>query len=429
MALSFAFCLGGLCLNRQAHAQDSSQTTEFKAKPGEGQAAATLSGRADSGPDLRPFLGGIYPEDLAPLLSVKLPVIVFAHAHRIRAYGWVDGGITTVSHASGLVIEAPTANRFSNQLMLNGAWLIIDRSTTQKLSLGFRTDFYVGSDAALLRPLDNFGPGSARWGTDFRQAYLLLHTPFLFKRGIDWAGGRINNPTGYETLMSPYRPLYSESYYWIHYEVGSTALQATLHPAARLDLVLGVVMGYNTAFELRGRAPDYIARAIYRPSGRKERQWLATVYSGPEPASAIKGHIGSWQTLSELQAREVWTPRISQVLQVHYMADTSDPANGRHTSSTQGAFAITSFKFSDKAYLNTRVEWFSDPHGVRVATPGTYSEATVGLNLHPRTYITFRPELRGDFAGQQSFGSTDAQARRHNQLSAAFELTFKAHLF
>ena len=202
-----------------------------------------------------------------------------------------------------------------------------------------------------------------------------------------------------------------------------------MHPAERLDLVLGTVMGYNTSFELRGRAPDYIARAIYRPRGDKDRQWLATVYTGPEPAAATKGHVGTWQTLAELQAREVWTPRIAQVIQVHYMADVGDPAVGHRTSSTQGAFVITSFKLNDKAYVNTRGEWFSDPHGVRIATPGSYGEATLGLSLHPTRWISFRPEVRGDFSGQHSFGSADNSVRHRNELSVAFEMIYKGRLF
>jgi hypothetical protein len=34
-------------------------------------------------------------------------------------------------------------------------------------------------------------------------------------------------------------------------------------------------------------------------------------------------------------------------------------------------------------FVNTREEWFSDPQGVRNETPGTYSEATLGLNVMP----------------------------------------------
>jgi len=145
-------------------------------------------------------------------------------------YGWVDGGFTYASTGYGLLIDATTPNRFGNEFLLNRAWLITERlASKERWSWGFRTDFYAGSDAALLRPLNSFGPQGTHVGTDFRQAYLSLHTPGINDRGVDWAFGRQNVPTGYETLMAPYRPIYSESYFWIKYEVGSTSALATIH--------------------------------------------------------------------------------------------------------------------------------------------------------------------------------------------------------
>ena len=401
------------------------QGTAFK----EG-ATDVITGRDDSGSDRRPFVGPIYPEDLPPLFSDGEAWARWLSKNRVQIYGWLDGGVTTAGNASGLLTAAPVSNRFSNQAMLDAAWLTVERKTTKDLSWGFRGDFYAGSDAALLRPLNGFGPGGPRWGTDFRQAYFSLHTPGVFQGGIDWNFGRINVPDGFETLMGPYRPIYSESYYWITYEVGSTALQATLHPTKRLSVVLGPVMGYNTVFILRGRAPSYVGRVIYTPEGRKAQQWVATVYTGPEPFVANKGHIGSWQTLAELEYRRVWTPRIAQVLQMHYAADASDPGNRKRSSGNKGASVFTGFKLLDTVYLNTRLEWFDDPHGIRIQTltPGTYSEATLGLSFLPKRWIDLRPEIRGDFAGQPSFGPVDARVRHRDQFSFGFELILKAHL-
>ena len=277
------------------------QQTVFKEPAG----SDPSEGRDDSGQDRRPFLGQIYPEDLSPWVKPNTAFGAWFARNHIQAFGWLDGGVTSISHVSGQAVEAPVSNRFSNQAMLDAAWLTLERPTSKSFSWGFRTDFYVGSDAALLRPRESFGPKSTRWGTDFRQAYLSIHIPGSL-RGTDLELGRINVPTGYETLMAPYRPIYSEGYFWIHYEVGSTSVQATLHPSARLDAVAGVVMGYNTIFTLRGSSPSYVGRLIYRPRGEKARQLFATVYTGPQPVSSQPGHVGSWQTISELQYREVW---------------------------------------------------------------------------------------------------------------------------
>lgn len=313
--------------------------------------------------------------------------------------------------------------------MLNAAWLAVQRSTTESLSWGFRGDFYAGSDAALLRSLNHFGPDGSRWGTELRQTYFMLHTPILFPRGVDWAIGRINFPTGMETVLAPYQQLYSRSYFWIHGETSGTAVFATLHANPQLDIVTGSTLGFNTTFILRGRSPSYLARAIYHPTSRRKQQFIATVYSGPEPLAAASGHIGRWQTLAELQTRQAWTDRFSQIFEMNYIADVGDPANGRRNSAAQDASILSAYIFNRKTTLHTRVEWFADPHGSRAAVPGTYGEATAGVNIHPNSWFEFRPEVRGDFSGQRSFGTANSSLRHRNQLSTGFELLFKGRLF
>ena len=387
-----------------------------------------LSGQADSAPDRQPFVSVVFPEALPPLLP-KSGEQDWLHQKRLRLYGWLDGGYTYASTGDGLLTNAPSPNRFGNEFILNGAWLILDRQTLKEgWSWGFRADFYAGSDAALLRPLNSFGPQGTHLGMDFRQAYLSLHTPGINDRGIDWTFGRQNVPIGYETLMGPYGPTYSKSYFWIKYEVGSTSALATIHPVRKVDLIGGVVMGYNTVFTLRGRAPAYLARALYRPNYNKDTQLIATVFTGPQPFAATPGHVGSWQTAAELQARHVWTPHIGQVLQAHYAADVHDPTTSR-VSGTQGAYLLTIFKISPKLFVNTRGEWFSDPQGVRNEMPGTYSEATLGVNLMPRNWIEFRPEIRGDFAGKRSLSASLGGSPRRNQLTVAFDVVLKFDAF
>ena len=396
--------------------------------PSEPKGMGEMTGRDDSGADRKTFTLGIYPEDQRPLLGSG-SVSDWARKHRIRSFGWLDGGFTSVSNASGLVAEAPTPNRFSDQFMLDAAWLVVEKSTTKTFSWGFRVDFYAGSDAALLRSLNHFGPDSKRWGTEFRQAYFKLHTPILFREGIDWTAGKINIPTGVETTLSPYNQLYSRGYFWTHDGSSGTALFATAHTNPQVDVVLGTTMGYNTSFILRGRAPSYLARVLYHPATERKQQFIATVYSGPKPLAAQANHVGTWQTLVELQAREVWTPRFNQAFDVGYFSDPGDPANGRHNSGSRTAFVLTSYELNRIVALHTRLEWFDDPHGSRAAIPGTYGEATVGITVHPKPWFEFRPEIRGDFSGQHSFGEVDSTLRHRNQLSAGVELLLKGRLF
>jgi hypothetical protein len=384
------------------------------------QGMGEMTGRDDSPTDHRPFMADHFPEELDPILRSE---------SGIRVFGWLDGGVSTMSNAAGLVSEAPTPDRFSNQPMLNAAWIAIEKPTTQSFSWGFRTDFFAGSDPALLRSLNHFGPSGPRWGTDFRQAYISLHTPIVFSRGIDWTFGRITFPTGAETVMAPYQALYSRGYFWIHGATSGTAVFSTSHVNSQLDVVAGTTMGYGTTYILRGRAPDYLARILYHPATKLKQQFVATVYAGPKPLATAPGHAGTWQNLFELQAREVWTQRFNQAFQVSYIADQRDPAEAHRSSAAKGAFLLNTYKINRAVSLNSRLEWFDDPHGTRAVIPGVYSDAAAGLTFYPNAWCELRPEIRGDFAGQNSFGASDSGIRRRNQLTAALEVLFKGRVF
>jgi hypothetical protein len=370
-------------------------------------------------------LGSVNPESLTPLFREAATTRWLAE-HHVRAYGWLDGGYSYSSSGDGLLNVAPEPTRFGNEFLLSGAWMIVERPPdTKNWSWGFRSDFYGGSDAALLRPLNNFGPQDKHMGTDFRQLFISAHMPVLSAKGIDLQLGRQNMPLGYETLMAPYRPLYSQTYFWINFQVTATAAVATWHASNSLDLLGGVLIGYNTVFEMRGRAPDYIARATYRPGNSARTAFLGSVFVGPKPAPIAAGHTDSWQTIAEVEARRTWTPRFSQVMQASSSWASKDQTIQGGTSATHGVSSITTFHLYKQIDLNARGEWFYDAHGVHTGVAGHFGEATLGLSIMPARWVTFRPEVRGDFSGQPSFGPVGAANHGRNQLTAAFDVIVK----
>ena len=370
-------------------------------------------------------LGSVNPENLTPSFR-ETATTRWLKEHRVRAYGWLDGGYSYSSSGHGLLNVAPEPTRFGNEFLLNGAWMIVERTIdTKNWSWGFRSDFYGGSDAALLRPINNFGPQGKHMGTDFRQLFISAHMPILSAKGVDLQLGRQNMPLGYETLMAPYRPLYSQTYFWINFQVVATAAVATLHPTNSLDLLCGALIGYNTVFEMRGRAPDYITRITYRPGNSTRTTFLASVFAGPKPAPIAAGHTDSWQTIAEAEARHAWTPRFSQMMQASSSWASKDQGNQGGTSATHGASSIATYHLDKQLDLNLRGEWFYDVHGVHTGVAGQFGETTLGLGIMPAKWITFRPEVRGDFSGQPSFGPVNAAVHSRNQLSAAFDVIFK----
>lgn len=413
------FAILALFLSSALHAQQTADTTLTAALTAPSDTSASTASTPLAGEEDH----HVNPEDLAPLFRATAATSWLAE-HRVRAYGWADGGCTYSSSGHGLLNIAATPNRFGNECQFDEGWITMERPTVKdQLSWGYRVDFYGGQVAALLRPMNNFGPQDTHAGTDFRQVMFTARIPG--KRPWDLQLGRQNMPLGYETLMAPYRPLYSMTYFWIKFQVAATAALATWHPTPSLDILAGSAAGYNTMFELRGRAPDYLSKVTYRPHNSTRTSFFGTVFTGPRPAPTAAGHTYDWQTVLDVDAKHAWNERIKQSIQFNSSWATKDIKNDGNTSATHGANTIAVFRLNRSLDLNTRGEWFYDAHGVRTGTAGHFGEAAMGTTYMPSRWIEFRPEIRGDFAGQPSFGPVGASHLDRNQLTVAGDLIFK----
>lgn len=369
-----------------------------------------------------PQLGPVLPEniELAPN-----PVTRWTTDHNLRFFGWANGGYTGSSTGEGLLEIEPRANRFGDAWLLSQGAVVLERIASSSSSWwGFRSEFYMGADAALLRPLDGFGPTSPKFGTDFRQAYFSFYAPVLTDGGVEVKVGRQYTPLGYETTMAPYRPMYSQAYAWIYSQNGATTgAIATVHVDQKLDVITGVTLGVNSLFDLRGRAPCYIGRGIYRPDSKTKI--IGTAYTGPQPIAAAKGHVGKWQTEVEAQVDRRVNRRLDLVSETNFGWDTRDPANNNQTSSWVGTYGMAIIHTHRWLDVNTRAEWFHDLDGSRTGHPANYSEVTGGINFMPRASVNFRPEVRWDGADRNVFGPTGRPPYQNHQWTYAFETLLK----
>jgi len=291
-------------------------------------------------------------------------------------------------------------------------------------SWGFRSEFYCGADAALLRPLNGFGPDdNPRFGTDLRQLYGSLHVPVPGGGGMDLKVGRVYVPLGYESTMSPYRPLYSAAYLWLYSQTGAaTGGTATWHVTPQLDVIGGVTLGYNTWFELRGDSPSYIARGIYWLTGEKRTRLVGTVYTGSQPIASAKGHVPEWQTVVEGQVVHDWTPRLTTAVEFNAGWDTHESGD---VCEWYGGYLIGIVHLHRQWDLNLRAEGFGDVHGSRTGTSTTYAEFTAGVNYMPRPWLNLRPEVRWDVAADPVFGLSHLPDRERSQWTLAVDCLVK----
>jgi len=375
-------------------------------------------------------LGPVLPEDIR-LTESLIPPNAFTSwgaAHRLRFFGWANGGYTGSSTGDGLLEVEPRANRFGDTWLLNQSAFVLERTLdSEGWSWGFRTEYYMGADAALLHPVNGFGPSDTpRFSTDFRQAYFSLHAPILTAGGVDFKFGRQYVPLGYETTMAPYRPMYSLSYAWIYSQNGATTgATATIHVNPRLDLIGGVTLCVNSLFELRGRAPCYIARGLYWLSSARRTKLVGTFYTGPQPIAAAKGHIGKWQTEVEAQLIHDVNRRLTLVSETNLGWDTRDPANQLHTSKWFGTYGMGIVHIHRLLDVNSRAEWFDDIDASRIGRRANYGEMAVGVNFMPTVSVNFRPEVRWDGADSAVFGPTTASHLQSHQWTYALEMLVK----
>jgi hypothetical protein len=368
-------------------------------------------------------LGPVLPEDI----NVPTNALTdWAASHNLRVFGWANGGYTLSSTGQGLLEVEPRENRFGNTWLLDQAALVLERTLDPDWSWGFRSEFYAGADAALLHPVDGFGPPGDKFGMDFRQAYVSMHAPLLTDGGIDFKFGRQYVPLGYETTMAPYRPMYSLSYAWLYAQNGATTGgTATFHVNPRLDVIAGVTLGVNSLFEERGRAPDYLLRALYWLDSDKRTKLVGTLYTGPNPIASATGHDGQWQTLAELQVIHEVNRRLTLVSENNMGWESQDPGNDDGTSQWYGTCEMAIIHAHRMLDINFRAEWFDDVNGSRIGTRANYFEVTSGLNIMPTCWLNFRPEIRWDGASRSVFGPETETSRKGDQWTFAVDMLVK----
>jgi len=226
--------------------------------------------------------------------------------------------------------------------------------------------------------------------------------------------------------MAPYRPMYSLAYAWIYSQNGATTgVTATVHVNPRLDVIGGVTLGVNSLFDLRGRAPCYIARGLYWLDSSRRTKLIGTFYTGPQPVAAAKGRLGKWETEVELQLIHNVNRRLTLVSETNLGWDTRDLGNKLRASKWFGTYGMGIIHLHRLLDLNSRAEWFNDIDGSRIGTRASYGEITTGINLMPAPSVNFRPEVRWDVAGAPVFGPTTTSHLQSHQWTYAVEMLVK----
>ncbi len=354
----------------------------------------------------RPLLGP-HPVGEVHLLSDYLGLGRLFSERGIRVFGWVEAGYSGASTGPGLLLVQPKMNRFGNEFLLNQVALTLQKPLDQdEFNLGYNIRYLAGADAALLAPKGGIGypPSNEHFGQDFADLYLSAHLPVITDRGMDVKIGRMQTIIGYNGALAPYRPFYSSDYQFFYSQDGAfTGVLTNLHLSEQLDVWNGVTFGANTFFELRGQnSICYLGQVNYWLTLEKRTRLTTSVYTGPDALLAAPGLAGDFVTMLESRIQHDWSDYFTQVVQSNMGWETNTPVG---TGAWYGLYTIGIFHLNRDWDVLARADWFDDAGGTRTGFDTNYAAITLGLNWHPSPYFEFRPEIRGDFAGEPAFGS------------------------
>jgi hypothetical protein len=367
-----------------------------------------------------PRWGPTPPEDVR-LLMDRTSLGDYLRPSGVHVFGWMNMGYTYASSGPGLLTVEPRQNRFGNDFLLNQLYLAVEKPLREdELSFGFRADLFAGADASLQEP-DGFikVASTNRFGFDLRQLYASAHLPILTDGGVDIKAGRQNSVIGYESFGAPYRPFYSNDYQWFYSEdTVFTGVSANWHVTKQLEIFNAITQGFNTFFTNKSGGPTYLGQVNYWLQPEQETRLTGTLLMGPErPASVSSGDM---TTIVELRIQQNWNPYLTQVVQSHLGWLEHGKAGGGF-GQWYSLMNILVYHFTPHLDTNSRVEWYDDQDGATTGFRTAYVELTLGLDYHPHSWLSLRPEVRGDFADEGVFRG----GRDHNQFTAAIDALLK----
>lgn len=374
---------------------------------------------------------------------------------RVSVYGWLDcgiGGNTNGSNSNGIV----GLQDRNLEAMMDQLYLVAERRIdvdSDEWSWGARVDLLYGSDAwqTDARGLDAFpferfdSFGEPRWASG--PTYGLAMPQLLAEVGrgdLSVQIGHFYSPLGYESVPAVGNFFSSHSAVFMFGTPNTqTGVLGTWQPEEGIRFSSGVTNGWDNFSDGMPMVanPGYPGAAsnlaylgdcvVTSADGRQLVAVAATTGNEYTPLGAPAGSaneilVGNrsmvtayWQ--SEMENRLTTVTEVWSAWQFH--ADTGFENVGQQAGLAQW-YGICQYLYrsvTDRLSVGTRLEWFRDNNGYRVATPARYAvtntlpvasgfvgnfwEITLGLNWMPTANWVVRPEIRYDWFTPDAYGS------------------------
>ena len=347
--------------------------------------------------------------------------------HDITVQGWIESGYAWHDgqrNPDGF--NGPDGfNDRDEELQLNQVYTTIQKALKDNdccWDWGFTIDTLVGTDYRypLSKGLDANDAGSPKWNFDSRNFYGLALPQAYLEFGtssLSYKVGHFYTLLGNEVVPATGNVFYSHSYMFLYaYPFTHTGVLATYKPNDQLTLVTGINEGWDN-FDDTDENPGYTGQAILTTKDKHTTlnyAWQFSnepIVSGGNPGGDPSAREGRF--VNSLILSHDLNDRLSYVIENGDGFQTNGKPGGG-TASWYGLDSYLIYKVNCCWTAATRIEWFRDTEGTRVAPIGDYGspngnvasaggfagnfyDVTFGLNYHPNGNFQIRPEIRYDW--------------------------------
>ncbi len=344
--------------------------------------------------------------------------------HDVTVQGWIEAGYAWHDgqrNPDGFN-GVDGFNDRDEEFQLNQVYVTIQKALKDNdccWDWGYTVDLLMGSDYRypLAKGLDARDDGTPRWNFDDRNFYGLAMPQAYLEFGtkcLSYKVGHYYTLLGNEVVPATGNVFYSHSYLFLYgYPFTQTGVLATYKANDQLTIATGINEGWDN-FDDTDENISYTGQIIMTTKDKHTTLNYAWQY-GNEPITS-GGNLGGnpaareGRFVNSLILSHDLNDRLSYVIENGDGFQTNGEAGGG-TASWFGVDTYLIYKLNCCWTAATRLEWFRDTDGTRVAPVGDFQggnvasvggfagnfyDITMGLNWHPNANVQFRPEIRYD---------------------------------
>ncbi len=331
--------------------------------------------------------------------------------------GWFQAGYTTNAHGNrtGNGNLPLSLNNVADTPVVNQLWGYLEKPLDMECNCvdwGFRLDTIFGADGPDMQAFGDQG-----WDYDWNTSrdYGLAIPQLYVELGVcDWVvqAGYILAPLGWESLQAYDNFFYTHNY---AYNYGTAGTFSGVIVSREVSDDFEFMAGWSTSWDswLSNHLSGSMFMGGFEWSLGEKTDLTYYVSAGDFGDGTAKN--GADSNAGRLYAHSI-TLSYELSERTTYVFEHVLGMNTGLGADNNEWYSITNYlthEINPCWAAGLRLEWFRDDDGYRVDTngsgPGSFYEATVGLNWMPHSNVRVRPEARWDwFSGQgQPFDSRD----------------------